>query len=139
MYNKIILDHFQHPRNQGKIAKPDGLGQVGNPVCGDIMKIYIKIDQERGQAIIKDIKFETLGCAAAIANSSMLTTVVKGKLISQALRVTKNDIVKKLGGDVPKNKIHCSMLAIEALKEAVDDWQKKNKKVRPKRVRRAKK
>lgn len=125
MYNEIVMDHFKNPRNQGQIANADGVGEVGNPICGDIMKIYIKVSKKGEKEIIKDIKFETLGCAAAIANSSMLTILVKGKEINKALKITKDDIVKKLGGGIPKSKIHCSMLALEGLKRAVEDyWQK---------------
>jgi len=126
LYNKTILKHFRHPKNQGSLKNPDGLGEVGNPVCGDIMRLYIKVKKQGQKEIISNIKFETLGCAAAIANSSVLTEMVKGKTLAQALKVTRNDVIKKLGGDVPKSKIHCSMLAVDALKKAVEDYRHKN-------------
>lgn len=124
------MDHFQKPRNQGAIKKPDGVGQAGNPLCGDIMKLYIKTDKaqegSRGQEdIIKDVKFETLGCGAAIANSSILTTMVKGKTIKEALKINRDDIAKALGG-VPAPKLHCSMLATEAFGKAVEDYLSRN-------------
>lgn len=129
MYNKKVLDHFNNPRNQGIIKDADGVGQVGNPVCGDIMKIYIRIDQnKKNQEIIKDIKFETLGCGAAIATSSILTEMAKGKTIKMASKIGKLDIAKKLGG-LPKPKLHCSILAHEGLAEAIKNYNnKKNKK-----------
>lgn len=131
------MDHFQKPRNQGAIKSPDGTGQAGNPLCGDIMKIYIKTKKaEEGRIgpnkakkarsqndVIKDIKFETLGCGAAIANSSILTTMVKGKTIKEALNINRDDIAKALGG-VPAPKLHCSMLATEAFQKAVEDYLK---------------
>ncbi len=120
-YSKKIIDHFQNPRNYGKIKKPSAIGQVGNPTCGDIMKIYLKIEKD----IIKDISFETLGCAVAIANTSLLTTMVKGKTIKQALKIKKQDLVKKFG-KVPVLKIHCSFLAIEALKKAIENYYEKS-------------
>ncbi len=120
-YSKKIIDHFQNPRNYGKIKKPSAVGQVGNPKCGDIMKIYLKIEKD----IIKDISFETLGCAVAIANTSLLTTLVKGKTIEQALKIKKQDLVKKFD-KVPAIKIHCSFLAIEALKKAIENYYEKS-------------
>ena len=121
-YSKKVLKYFQNPRNQGKIKNPDGVGMAGNPICGDIMKIYIKVKDNK----IKDIKFETLGCAAAIASSSMLTEMVRGKTLKQALKVTKKDIVKKLGG-LPVIKIHCSMMAVEALHKAIENYYDRQK------------
>jgi len=117
-YSKKVLEHFKNPHNQGVIKNADAVGKVGNPTCGDVMKIYIKVKDNK----IKDIKFETLGCAAAIAVSSALTDMVKGKTISQALRVTKDKIVKDLGG-LPPIKIHCSMLGVEALHEAITNYE----------------
>ncbi|MCK4744613.1 iron-sulfur cluster assembly scaffold protein [Candidatus Parcubacteria bacterium] len=119
-YNEKMLKHFYKPHNQGSIKNADAVGQAGNPICGDIMKIYLKIDKN----IIKKIKFETMGCAAAIAASSVLTDLAKGKTIQKAARITKNDIIKEFGA-VPKVKVHCSLLATEALKEAIDNYQKK--------------
>ncbi|HPW39484.1 MAG TPA: iron-sulfur cluster assembly scaffold protein [bacterium] len=128
MYSDKVLEHFRHPRNQGKMKNADGVGQVGNPVCGDIMKIYIKIDSKPDMAeTIKDIKFETLGCGAAIATSSMLTEMAKGKTIDQALKIGKLEIANELGG-LPEAKLHCSILAHDGLKAAVADYRsKKNK------------
>ena len=124
MYTEKVLDHFSHPRNQGKIESADGVGQVGNPVCGDVMKVYLKIEKSGAGEVIKDIKFETLGCGAAIATSSMLTEMVKGKTIDDALKVQKLDIAKELGG-LPEAKLHCSILAHDALAAAVEDYRKK--------------
>ena len=117
-YSEKVLEHFQHPRNQGSMADADAVGEVGNPVCGDVMKIYLKIQDRR----IKDIKFETLGCAAAIAVSSALTEIAKGKSLDQALKIEKDDIVRELGG-LPDLKIHCSMLGVEAMRAAIAKYQ----------------
>ncbi len=117
-YTKKVMEHFQKPHNQGVIDDADAVGKVGNPVCGDVMKIYLKLDKD----VIKDIKFETLGCAAAIAVSSALTDLVKGKTIKEALAVNKDDIVKELGG-LPEPKVHCSMLGIDALHKALSDYK----------------
>lgn len=121
-YSDKLLDHFFHPRNMGKIENADGVGVVGNPNCGDVLKLYLKIENNK----ISDIKFETLGCAAAIGVSSVLTEMVKGKTIEEALKVKNSDIVKELGG-VPPIKIHCSVLGEQALKKAIEDWQSKNR------------
>jgi len=117
-YSEKVLEHFQHPRNEGSMADADAVGEVGNPVCGDVMKIYLKIRDRR----IKDIKFETLGCAAAIAVSSALTEIAKGKSLDQALKIEKDDIVRELGG-LPDLKIHCSMLGVEAMRAAIAKYQ----------------
>lgn len=117
IYSEKVLKHFKKPLNQGVIKDADAVGEVGNPVCGDVMKIYLKIKNN----IIKDIKFETLGCAAAIAVSSVLTDLVKGKTIEQALKITKDKIVKDLGG-LPPQKVHCSMLGVEALHKAIENY-----------------
>ncbi|MBU0646794.1 MAG: iron-sulfur cluster assembly scaffold protein [Patescibacteria group bacterium] len=119
MYSKKVIQHFQKPHNQGQIKNADAVGRVGNPACGDIMKIYLKIKDKT----IKDVKFETMGCAAAIAVSSVLTDLVKNKTLVEALKVDNDKIVKELGG-LPEQKIHCSMLAVKALKKAVDNYQK---------------
>jgi len=119
------MDHFKNPRNQGAIAGADGIGEVGNPVCGDLMKIYVKIKKEADQEIIQDIKFETLGCGAAIATSSMLTEMAKGKTVNEALKITRQDIADALGG-LPTAKIHCSVLAADGLAKAVEDYRSKN-------------
>lgn len=118
-YTKKVLAHFQKPHNQGVIKNADAVGQVGNPSCGDVMKIYLKIQGDK----IKDIKFETLGCAAAIAVSSSLTDIAKGKTLTQAMKITKDKIVKDLGG-LPPVKIHCSMLGVEALQQAINEYLK---------------
>jgi len=120
-YSKKVIDHFKNPRNQGVIKNADAIGKVGNPVCGDVMKIYLKIKGNK----IEDIKFETLGCAAAIAVSSALTDMVKGKTLNQALKLTKDKIVKDLGG-LPAPKVHCSMLGVEALHEAIKNYNSGN-------------
>ena len=120
MYTKEVIKHFKKPHNQGIIKNASAIGTVGNPQCGDVMKIYLKIEKD----IIKDIKFETLGCAAAIAVSSVFTKMVKGLSIEKALKITKNDIVKKLGG-LPAPKVHCSMLGIDALEKAIKNFQNK--------------
>lgn len=124
IYSKKVLEHVRNPRNMGEIKNPDGVATVGNRRCGDIMKLYIKIKNN----IISDIKFQTLGCGAAIATSSIITTMVKGKPISKAEKITNAAIVKTLGG-LPKNKIHCSLLGAEALHKAIGNYREKFKNV----------
>jgi nitrogen fixation NifU-like protein len=127
LYTKKVMAHFKNPHNMGRIAKPDGTGRVGNPKCGDVMHLYIKIQQNKqGRKIIKDIKFETFGCAAAIATSSIITDLVKGKALEKAMAITKEDVIKGLGG-LPPIKIHCSLLAVDALHEAIYNYFAKNK------------
>lgn len=127
IYSKEIMKHFKKPRNVGKIKNADALGSAGNPLCGDIMNIYLKIRKnKKGEKIIKDIKFETFGCVVAIANTSLLTTLVKNKKIEEALKITKEDLIKKLGKPLPPIKIHCSILALDALKEAIYNYFLKN-------------
>jgi len=121
MYTQKVLDHFKNPHNQGALADANAVGQEGNPVCGDVMKIYLKIENN----IIKDVKFETLGCAAAIAVSSDLTDMVKGKTLDEALAITKDDVVKDLGG-LPPVKVHCSMLGVDALQKAIENYKNKS-------------
>lgn len=127
-YSKKVLKHFQNPHNQGVIKDADVIGQAGNLKCGDVMKIYLKIGERgplnKGGAgdFIKDIKFETLGCAAAIAVSSALTDIVKGMTLDKAMKLTKDKIIKELGG-LPPIKIHCSMLGLEALHEAIEKYK----------------
>lgn len=120
MYTEKVLDHFKNPRNQGSMADADAIGQEGNAVCGDIMKIYLKVEDNK----IKDIKFETLGCAAAIAVSSALTEMAKGKTLDEALALTKEAVVEDLGG-LPEVKVHCSMLGVDALHTAIKNYQDK--------------
>jgi nitrogen fixation NifU-like protein len=122
-YTEKVMEHFTNPRNVGEIKKPDGVGDVGNPVCGDIMRLYIKVKNNR----IIDARFKTFGCGAAIATSSMVTDLVKGKTIDEALKVTNKTVAEALGG-LPPKKMHCSVLAEDALKAAIDDYRKKSKK-----------
>lgn len=125
MYTKKVIDHFTNPRNMGFIKDADSIGVAGNPVCGDIMKIYIKVAKDKsGKKILKDIKFETLGCAAAIATSSMVTEMAKGKTLEDALKITRADVAEELDG-LPPVKMHCSNLAAEALHKAIKKYQKK--------------
>lgn len=127
-YSKKVLEHFLRPRNQGFIKNPDGVGVVGNPVCGDIMRIYIKIGKDKKKnEFIKDIKFETLGCGAAIATSSMVTELAKGKGLKAALKVTRKDVARELEG-LPPIKMHCSNLAADALHKAIENYLSKKKK-----------
>ena len=133
IYSKIIIEHFKKPRNVGKIKNPSGVGEAGNLACGDFMKLYLKIKKDKkGSEIIEDAKFETLGCLVAIANTSLLTTLIKGKTIKEALKIKKEDLIEKLGKPLPPFKIHCSILALDALKEAIYDYfQRKKMKVPP--------
>ena len=117
LYSDIVMDHFMHPRNVGEIENPDGVGQVGNAKCGDIMKMYLKIRDN----VIQDVKFETFGCGSAIASSSIATEMIKGKTIDQALAVTNRQVVDALGG-LPAHKLHCSVLAEESIKSAIKDY-----------------
>ena len=121
LYSEIVMDHFMNPRNVGSIADADGIGEVGNMKCGDIMKIYLKIDND----IITDVKFETFGCGSAIASSSMATELIKGKSIHDALALTNKAVVEALDG-LPPQKIHCSVLAEEAVNAALKDYFDKN-------------
>ena len=121
MYSEKVFDHFAHPRNMGEIENADGVGTVGNQKCGDIMKIYLKVDENE---IITDIKFKTFGCGAAVATSSMATELVKGKSIQEALKLTNAAVVEALDG-LPPAKIHCSVLAEEAIKSALADYYTK--------------
>ena len=126
-YTKKVLQHFKNPRNFGSLKNPDGLGKVGNPVCGDVMHLYIRVGKnKKKQKIIKNIKFETFGCVAAIAVSSMITDLAKGKTLEEAKRITKNNLAEKLGG-LPPIKMHCSGLAIDALHAAIKDYEKRFK------------
>ncbi len=117
LYTETVMDHFMHPRNVGEIADADGVGEVGNAKCGDIMKMYLKIDHN----VITDVKFETFGCGSAIASSSIATEMIKGKTVEEALAVTNRQVVDALGG-LPAHKLHCSVLAEEAVKSAVKDY-----------------
>ena len=121
LYSEKVMDHFMHPRNVGTIDDADGVGEVGNAKCGDIMKIYLKIEND----IIKDVKFETFGCGSAIASSSMATEMIKGKSIHEALELTNKAVAEALDG-LPAHKMHCSVLAEEAIKNALKDYFDKN-------------
>jgi nitrogen fixation NifU-like protein len=122
-YTKKVIRTFDNPKNYGQIKNPDGIGEVGNPVCGDVMKLYIKVAKnKKGEEILKDIKFETFGCVAAIATSSMLTQLAKGKTLEDALKIDNQKIVESLGG-LPPIKVHCSVLAAGALKKAIEDYR----------------
>ena len=121
LYSDIVMDHFMHPRNVGEIENPDGVGQVGNAKCGDIMKMYLKIRDN----VIQDVKFETFGCGSAIASSSMATEMIKGKTIDEALAVTNRQVVDALGG-LPAHKLHCSVLAEESIKSAIKNYYDRN-------------
>ena len=121
LYSEKVMDHFRNPRNVGIIEDASGVGEVGNPVCGDIMKIYLKIDND----IITDVKFETFGCGSAIASSSMATELIKGQPVSEALKLTNKAVTEALDG-LPAHKLHCSVLAEEAIKKAVKDYYDRN-------------
>ncbi len=121
LYSEKVMDHFRNPRNVGEIANADGVGEVGNAKCGDIMKMYLKIDD----GIITDVKFETFGCGSAIATSSMATELIKGKPVADALKLTNQAVVEALDG-LPAHKIHCSVLAEEAVRAAIKDYYDKN-------------
>ena len=119
-YSEKVMDHFLHPRNVGEIPDANGIGNVGNPICGDVMRMYVKIEN----GIITDAKFKTFGCGAAIATSSMVTEMVKGKTLPEALKITNKAVAEALGG-LPPVKMHCSALAEQALKAAIEDYQKR--------------
>lgn len=122
MYTEKVKDHFMNPRNVGEIKDADGVGEVGNPTCGDMMSIYIEVEEGK----ISDIKFKTFGCASAIATSSILTELVKGKTLEEAKKITNKDVAEALGG-LPPIKMHCSNLAAEALHKAIENYEKNQK------------
>jgi nitrogen fixation NifU-like protein len=122
-YSKKVMEHFMNPRNVGVIENPDGYGKVGNPVCGDVMEIFIKVKDEK----ISDIKFRTFGCGSAIATSSMVTELAKGKHVDEAVKITRGDVASELDG-LPAQKMHCSNLAADALHEAIKDYKNKKQK-----------
>ena len=123
-YTDEVMEHFRNPKNVGEIENPSGRGKVGNPTCGDIMEFYIKVDEN---GVITDAKFKTFGCGAAIATSSVLTEMVKGKTIEEAKKITNMQVVEALGG-LPQVKVHCSVLAEEALEKAINDYYSKKDK-----------
>jgi len=120
MYTEKVMEHFRNPRNMGEIPNADGIGTVGNPVCGDLMTIYIKVKENR----LEDVKFKTFGCGAAIATSSMITELAKGKTLDEAMKITRGDVADSLGG-LPPIKMHCSNLAADGLHAAIQDYLKK--------------
>ncbi|MDH5185472.1 MAG: Fe-S cluster assembly scaffold protein NifU [candidate division WOR-3 bacterium] len=120
MYSEKVMEHFRNPRNVGEIEDADGIGEVGNPVCGDMMTFYIKVDNDR----LTDVKFKTFGCGAAIAVSSMVSEMAKGKTIEEALKITNQMVAQELGG-LPSNKLHCSNLGADALHKAIEDYMNK--------------
>jgi len=122
MYTEQVMDHFQNPRNMGEVEDADGVGEVGNPQCGDVMRITIKVDDEER---IEDVKFKTLGCGAAIATSSMVTEMAKGKTLDEAQEISKKAVADALGG-LPPQKMHCSNLASDGLKKAIEDYRSRH-------------
>ncbi|GBE57760.1 nifU-like protein [bacterium BMS3Abin01] len=124
MYSEKVMDHFQNPRNMGEVKDADGVGEVGNPQCGDVMRITIKVDDEER---IEDVKFKTLGCGAAIATSSMVTEMAKGKTLGEAEDISKKSVADALGG-LPPQKMHCSNLASDGLKKAIEDYRSRHTK-----------
>jgi nitrogen fixation NifU-like protein len=130
LYSEKVMDHFKNPRNVGEIEDADGVGEVGNPVCGDIMKMYLKIDND----VITDCKFKTFGCGSAIATSSMATEMIKGKTVQEALELSNKAVVEALDG-LPARKIHCSVLAEEAVKAALVDYYKRQGRELPPEIR----
>lgn len=130
-YTEMVIRHFKKPHNYGKMENPSGIGKVGNIVCGDVMWLYIKVGKDKkGKEIIKDIKFETFGCVAALATSSVITDLAKGKTIEDAMKINREDVIKSLGG-LPPVKQHCSVLASDALSEAIYDYFLRNKRPIP--------
>lgn len=125
-YSRRVMQLFRHPRNMGGMKNPDGVGRVGNPVCGDTMEIYIRVGRNRsGKEIIRDIKVKTMGCVAAIATSSQITEMAKGKGLEEAMKISNKDIVKIVEG-LPPQKIHCSVLAADALHKAIEDYRRRH-------------
>lgn len=129
LYGEKVMDHFTNPRNVGEIKNADGVGTTGNPTCGDIMKIFLKVGEKDGQEIIEDIKFQTFGCGAAVATSSMVTEMVKGKTLEEAESISNAAVAEALGG-LPPVKMHCSNLAANALHEAIKDYRNKQSKAK---------
>lgn len=126
-YSEEVMEHFMHPKNIGEIKNADGVGLVGNPKCGDVMKLFIKVGKKDGKEYIEDVKVQTLGCGAAIASSSMATEMIKGKSLDRALELTNEAVSRALGG-LPAPKVHCSVLAKQGIQKAIEDYRKKNPK-----------
>jgi nitrogen fixation NifU-like protein len=125
MYSKKVMELFQHPRNMGEMKNPDGVGKIGNPICGDVMWLYIRVGKDKkGREIIEDIKVKTFGCVAAIATSSALTEIAKGKTLEESEKITNKSILDIVEG-LPPQKIHCSVLAAQALKKAIEDYRRR--------------
>jgi nitrogen fixation NifU-like protein len=137
-YSEKVMEHFKNPRNMGTIEDADGIGQVGNPVCGDVMQIFIKVGKAGGKEVISDIKFQTFGFVSAIATTSMATEIAKGMTLEKARKITRDDVAAALDG-LPPIKMHCSNLATEALNAAIDDYEKKRKKAATNKSTRKKK
>ena len=134
-YTKKVIEHFLNPHNYGKLKNPDGIGKAGNLICGDVMHLYIKVGKNKeGEEIIKDVKFETFGCAAAISTSSVITDLVKEKTLKEAVKIDNKEIIESLGG-LPSIKVHCSLLAVDALSEAVYDYLIKSNQPVPKSLK----
>jgi len=125
MYSEKVMENFKHPKNLKEIKDADGIGKIGNPTCGDVMWVYIKVGKKDGKEIITDIGVKTFGCVAAIASSSVTTELAKGKTLEEAKNISKDDILKKLG-NLPPEKTHCSVLAQDGLRKAIEDYEKKN-------------
>ncbi|MBY9008598.1 MAG: Fe-S cluster assembly scaffold protein NifU [Candidatus Lokiarchaeota archaeon] len=124
MYSEKVMDHFRNPRNMGEMKDADSIGEKGNPICGDLMYIYIKVEKKDGEEIISDISFQTFGCAAAIATSSIITELAREKTLDEAMKITKNDVADELDG-LPPIKMHCSNLASDALQDAIKKYREK--------------
>jgi len=124
LYSKKVINHFRNPRNMGEIKNPDGVGTSGSPICGDVLRLFIKVEKKGKEDFIKEAKFQTLGCGAAIATSSILTMMIKGKNLKEAKKIKNKAITKILGG-LPPTKLHCSVLASQALKKAIEDYLSK--------------
>ncbi len=126
-YSRKVMELFHHPRNMGEMKDPDGVGKIGNPVCGDVLWMYIRVGKRRsGEEYIKDIKVKTFGCVSAIATSSQITEMAKGKSLDEALKISNKDIVELVDG-LPPQKIHCSVLAAQALRKAIEDYRRKRR------------
>lgn len=121
MYTKKVMQHFTHPKHVGEIKNPDGIGEQGNMKCGDVMRVFIKVKNNK----LVDVKFKTFGCVAAIASSDVLCKLAKGKTLAEAKKITNQDIVKELGGTMPQEKLHCSVLGMQTLRKAIEDYEKK--------------
>lgn len=124
LYSPKVLEHIKNPQNMGEIKDADGVATVGNPTCGDIMRLFIKVEKKKGQEYLKDIKFQTLGCGAAIATSSMITVLAKGKTLPEAEKISRQGLAEAVGG-LPPVKMHCSVLAADALKKAIENYRRK--------------